>query len=363
MKRQSMLQNVRQDRSWSPRLLRMSLAVVLLLVASESLSAQQDDPALRQRFLKAVADATRKLKEPDFSLLAKCRRESRLTSISPAWRAENAAAYAERNIDPMEVDVMGFECAFRGPLVLQTGLTGPSDDLEYVRARNHAYVFALQRAPNSQRNALQFVERMGSDPQVDAQIVEIEATVRGAAFAGYYLWSMALSDLIETDAFRIIRVYGVESETGPLVRVEFEYSQTKANNEPDMTFSDGYLVVDPNREWVLQEYGATVDAHISNSRSVVRVTLEYGDSVEGVPIATKLERKTIFPDDPGTTMEGLVTVAVVSKDVPEEEFYLSHYGLPEPTFERRWNGSWIVYPISGVAFLAMAYWIRRRRAG
>jgi len=362
MNRQSQVPDTRHARSRSTRLAGTSIAIVFLFMASEPLSAQQDDPALRQRFLKGVADAARKLKEPTFSLRTKCRRASRLTSISSAYRKKHGAMYAKRGTDPMEVDIVEFECAIRGQLVLQMGRTGPIEDLESVRARNHAYVFSIQRALNSQRNALQFVERMGADPFVDAQIVEIESTVRGAAFAGYYLWSMALLDLIQNEAFRMTRVSGVESATGPLVRVEFEYPRTKANNEPDMTFSDGYLVVDPSREWALQEYGAAVYAHISNSRSVVRVTLEYGDSVDGVPIATKLERTTTFPDDPGTTMEGLMTVAVVSKDVPEEEFYLSHYGLPEPNFERRWYGAWLIFSIGVAACLVVAYWIRRRRA-
>lgn len=80
-----------------------------------------------------------------------------------------------------------------------------------------------------------------------------------------------------------------------------------------------------------------------------------------MPIATKLERTVSFPEDPGTTMQGVSTVEIVDEEILDEEFYLSHYGLPEPNFERTWYGSWLMYLIGGAACLAVAYAMRRRR--
>lgn len=134
--------------------------------------------------------------------------------------------------------------------------------------------------------------------------------MRGSALAGYYLWDMALADLAPSDAFQIRRVGRVESENGSLVRVEFEYLRRNAKDEPDTTFSDGYMMLDPDNEWIVREYGASVHTHFNDTRSIVHVTLDVGQRIANMPIVAGLERTTTFPDDPGTTMRGVSTVEV-----------------------------------------------------
>lgn len=156
-------------------------------------------------------------------------------------------------------------------------------------------------------------------------------------------------------------MYAIQSGTTELVRVEYDRVVNDPIRRRDEHFSDCFLVCDPSREWILTEYGGTFHNHINNDNRVFHVKLEYGESVGGIPIANKISRTSTSPDDPDSTSVGVTTIEVTSHDVPEEEFFLSYYGLPEPNFGRGRFWGWVWYLIAGIVCLVVARVIMKRR--
>ncbi len=99
---------------------------------------------------------------------------------------------------------------------------------------------------------------------------------------------------------------------------------------------------------------------MNKETTVKKTVLEIGDAIGGIPIATKTTR-TIKSLDRDYESEAVVTTNIIRRDVPEEEFYLRHYGLPEPNFDRRWFGAWVWYLIAGLVCLAVSGVILKRR--
>lgn len=331
------------------------VTVLSLSVAACPLRAQEDDPVVRRQFMEGVAQAGRKLDQLSFR--AKCVHTSRLTAVSAKLRAK----YAERNANPDEMDTTKFEVAVRGPLHgLETGIRRRSE-LVYFKVRNDSYAFALARTAEGERTNMDFVEQLGVDPAIDARIAEAETTPRGIALSAYYLWaSYPLFDMVKSDSFNVMRSHAITSGGKELVRVEFEYGGE------DIRYTNGFLVCDPAREWGLTEYGGTSYNEKNKETRIKRAVLEYGgETVDGIPIPTKTVWNSYSAADPETKSESVATVEITDDDVPKSEFYLSHYGLPEPKFGRTWFGRWLWYLIAGIACLGIGTiifkWRKTRR--
>ncbi|NQT15987.1 MAG: hypothetical protein HQ582_24745 [Planctomycetes bacterium] len=319
-------------------------AVLSLSVAPCSLWAQEDDPALRGRFLTGVAQTARKLEKLSF------RAQCEYTSADKGVGASD------------EIDRRNYEMAIRGPYALETGLNKNRGTV-FVRVRNDSYAFGLERSAEGERTSLQFLEQIGVDPSIDAGIAESEVIPRAMALAAYYLWTEPLSRVVESDSFSIKRVYGISSGSNELARVEFEYLVDDPVRKIKQRFSDGFLVCDPAREWVLTEYGATHYNFINEFTAALTTVLEHGDAIGEMPIATKITQrmKGMRSADDDYTSESVITLEITSRDVPEEEFYLTHYGLPEPTFRRGWLGVWAWYLIAGIVCLGVGTMVLKRR--
>ncbi len=333
--------------------MKLLLTILLLSVSSCPSWAQEDDPELRKRFLRGVAQTARKLEQLSFR--AKCAYTTQMTVVPETLRAK----YAENGADPYEANEKKFEVALRGPFGLATGLRKAGN--VFFAGRNDSYVFAIEQSPEGERTSLQFVEQIGINPDIDAQIAEAEGVPRAMVLAAYSLSTDLLFRLIEDNVFSIQRVYAVSSAENNLVRVEFEYLVDDPARGIKDRITDGFLICDPAQEWALTEYGGTRYNYNDEKKIVQRVLLELGESIGEIPIATKVLRTTNFLEYPGTVSETVITVEVTSHDdVPKEEFYLSFYGLPEPNFGETWFGTWGWYLIGGIACIAVGVVIKRR---
>lgn len=323
-------------------------------VAREGL-AQSDDPALRAQFLKGVADVAKSLE--GVSLRARCTLRSKLIEISE----ETRRAYAKTETDPYVEDVSEFECAVLGTCcVLQR--RKEKNGLERTEVKNPKYAFALSRAANAQSFALQFLEKVDANSSVAATMAEAERTVRSMAWGGHCVFGVPLSIALRETDFRLKQVHSVAAEDGKaLVRAEFDYV---VGNRPQLGFdthyTDGYLICDPANSWMIMEFGATWRLDINKTTGQHRFTVKDYVSHQGVPLATKTEHLVIYSG--GTIRRTVRTLELLaSDDVPEEEFYLSHYGLPEPNFSRSWASPWVWYLVGGIACLAIGAIILKRR--
>lgn len=313
----------------------------MLSVAVYPARAQENDAELRDQFLEGVAETATKLEHLNF-------------------RGKFEYSYSAEGKDAFDgSDSRTYEVAIRGTWGLETGAKKKSENV-FFRARNDTYAFELERTAKGERSTLQFVEQLGVDPAVDARVEAMSERPRAYVLTGYYLWSDPLYRLVNSDSFRIDRVFSVMSEGKRLVRVEFEYRVDEPSRDLDFEITDGYLVCDPERAWALTEYGGTDHNFVTKDTLARSVVVEYGEVVGGVPLAARtcLKMASVERDYKG---EIVWTSEIIRRDVPKAEFHLAYYGLPEPNFDQGWFGTWAWYLIAGIVCLALSAVILKRR--
>ncbi len=332
------------------------LAIVLLLVTSCPSWAQEDNPELRKQFLRGVEETARNF--DNLSFRAKCVRTTQLAAVSEKWKAKNAEQFAKKQKDPHRVRTRKFDVAIRGPLGLASRIR-KSGNISFG-VRNGVYAFALEQSPENERTTLQFVEKLGVDPAIDARVAELEGKPRNIIMASFTIGAKLLSQQIESDAFSIQRAYAVSAGDRELVRVEYEYHVDEPVQGRKYRVTNSFLVCDPAQQWALIEYGGTSYNYRDESTTVHHTVLRNRELIDGIPIAMRAST-TISPyDDPGTMIETVTTIDVTDHDIPKEEFYLSFYGLPEPNFGETWFGTWGWYLIGGIACIAVGVIIKSR---
>ena len=299
-------------------------------------SAQEHDPRLQDHFIQGVKQTSAKLQSVSFRV----RYVSTLTDTASG-----------------KADIREYEVGIRGKNGLQSGVkTG----IGFVQARNDEYAFLIHRSTHEAAASLQFLERVGVDPSIDTKIAAVQQEPRTIALFAYHLWTEPLARVIESERFEIKRVYAVPSVDHDFVCVEFNYGIDDALQKIHDRFTDGYLICDPTRQWSLIEYGCTHhnlnDDHIGTLKTV----LEHGDAIGEIPVATRITQ-TMASQVNDYTAESVIRVEVIGRELPEEELYLSHYGLPEPNFGRSWFGTWGWYLIGGVGCIFVGVSIARRR--
>lgn len=337
-------------------LLRAVLVIAVVCTHAESSSGQAEDPGLRNRFLKGVTQAAAKL--DGLSFRAKCTVTSRNLTVSEATRA----SFAKRHQAPFQETVSEFECAIRGTLSLKR--SKDRNGIERLMVRNRSYAFSIARAAHNRPPTLQFLEQMERDPSIDSKIAGVEKEAKGIVFAAYRLWGIPLSQIIQNRDFKIQRVYLVPSEGRELVKVDFHHTVNEPQSDQHFTITDGYVICDPVNQWAVTEYGGVYESHINNTTAKQTWKQEYGEPIGGMPIATKVDARLELSNDPGSTIQMVFLTEISSSDeVPEAEFSLSHYGLPEPKFRSGWFGMWFWYLLGAVASLVAAWvYLKRRRA-
>ena len=316
------------------------------LIAPGISLAQPDDSALRARFLQGIALADQKVRS--LSLRARC-------TISDRESFDPATAATEERED--------FECAISGANVMMTGISERSGN-EFFRVRNDKYAFALERTKSATRPSLQFVEQFGVNPAIDDMVSQYEVTVRGSALGGYYFHSHPVFESFENGSFNITQVSQVERDGSELVRVEFEGIVSEpaldgSGDKPGYTYSDAFLICDPAKNWVTIEYGDDQYVHVNKGHARHRITLEIGRTLRGIPLATRLERHTISLNSEYKS-DLVVDIEFDELEVSSSEFLLTHYGLPEPNFQRSTFGVWWWYLIGAIFFVGSGWFLLKR---
>ncbi len=92
---------------------------------------------------------------------------------------------------------------------------------------------------------------------------------------------------------------------------------------------------------------------------VTSETFEYNQNLNGYPVLTKSSVKSGTAENGYAFLEIELTDWKSGENKPEI-FYLSHYGLEEPSFQRAWIPGWLRIGLIGIAILAGGIWLRRR---
>ncbi len=324
--------------------------VCALLLAESVASAEDIDPSLRDRFLKAVRQTVWNSEQVSFR--ARCVSTVDYTNNSESVRAK----LRENKIDPDKPEIEILNCAIRGPLALRTGT---NRGIEYVRAKNSEYAFQVSRASVAKAYSLSFIEQLGRASALDRRIQEAESEARGFPFGGWYMMDETVAGVVASPTFQMKRVAKENRDGADLVRIEFDRKYPDPKKRA-FSYTNGFMVCDPERHWALVEWGRTSHNGLITSRS----SLTYGNLIDGLPIPQKITHLMLNEEDKREPINWrqVIDIEVIGDDVPREEFYLSHYGLPEPKFQRGWLGTWMWYLIAGIVCLGMATIIVKRRS-
>ena len=192
---------------------------------------------------------------------------------------------------------------------------------------------------------------------LDEWIEDAAVNYSSSALRTWYFSNETVAGIVASPTFKMKKVAAVKSDDGELVRIDFDRLLTDPQKR-SFSYSDAFMVCDPERSWALKEYGSTgFDGQV-----IFRTTVKFGELVQGFPIPERITHLSSSPNDP-TISRSVITVELTRKDIPKEEFYLSHYGLPEPTFQRGWFWTWVWYLVAAiVCFVTSAIVVKRRRA-
>ncbi|MCA9145679.1 MAG: hypothetical protein KDB05_22960 [Planctomycetales bacterium] len=303
------------------------------------LTAQEPDHALRDRFLKGVSETQEIVDGLCF------RAQVVLTGDYASLSDKMKADFKKLSHDPSKPNTTLFECAFRGPMCLEAGTQG--NGISFVMAKNSEYAFRVERPTDDLPYSLTFVEQHGSSADTQRLVDEAEMRARVVPLATWYLFGKPLSHFVESPFFKLKSISYVESTDSELVRVEFDHDVEDPERKLER-LSNAFIVCNAANHWALQEYGATLW-----QGAVYHATMQPGENVDGFPVAK--HRTLMIPNvlDPASVRRNESTIDVLTKHVPREEFYLTHYGLPEPNFGESWLGTWGWYLIGGIGCIVV----------
>jgi hypothetical protein len=219
---------------------------------------------------------------------------------------------------------------------------------------NPRYAFLLSRGREDKPWALEGVvkaekgEELGFDPKRVS-----------AWFTRAYIpfWLVSDHNPITHPSFKIRELTEVSKPNGlNVLRVDFEHT---LNRHGESWFTQGWITLQPQRYWLIEE------GQLTQPATGVRCRLEYKELPDGFPA---LHRFVTCREQSGqwrTIME--LTYEYWDKPPAWEEFWLRHYGFPEPE-ELRWQRPtpwWLYILLAGLALVMLSFaiyaWRRHRR--
>lgn len=243
-----------------------------------------------------------------------------------------------------------------GKVSCDLGETSPP---QQVSAINPNYVFQIARKKSSSDFRVNFLEPgAGEGDSTRRQMIkDMVKNLKNDIYCAWYLWTDPVGDLLKDPGTVIKAVEPVAREGRHLVRVRYEWSP-KSGDKVKGGLRDGEIILDPAARWTIQQY------KVSKFWGKIEATLSYGDPVDGLPFVR--EKTEVWSNDEGDARTRTLRFeSLAKKKVPESEFKLSAYGLPEPNFDSRFNASFFYWyfalsVILGV--LAVLLWRKRAKS-
>jgi hypothetical protein len=234
-----------------------------------------------------------------------------------------------------------------------------------VSARNSRYGFELTRPGGPTEWRLKDVH-LADSASPSPRHPEVESLARGTVFVRpYAMTSSTLTDMFNAPSFRLLGC-GPSPRDPALVRVQFEENPPPVGKKPPMRLS-GWCDLDPRTGWSIRGSDVT-----SSDRVLTKtVRTDITSAVEGDGLVRVDEERHEVKVMKGDTLLAhraqLTTYKIwVDRDVPEREFTLTAYGLPEPvgiTWEKPTSRYvWFLVAAGGFAVLMLGFrYLARRR--
>ena len=207
-----------------------------------------------------------------------------------------------------------------------------------VSGENSQYSFQLTRDQDSKPWVIRALERKtGSEPGNHAAVVGLSLGPP----------QKDVPSLVQSPHFQLLALDSENEDTAKLIRVTFSYSG--GGKDP---LRNGWMLLDPNHDWVVRKTRVNLAAEGMDTEFTVQY--DYKDGSDHHPIITKsLVRSTTKAID--RLVSGLEVAAEFDlheqEVVPEKEFMLSAFGLPEPG--SRGTTRWYLW-LGGLGMLCLA---------
>lgn len=225
--------------------------------------------------------------------------------------------------------------------------------LEKVVGKNPSYAFRLSRRVGEPEYALNYVGPNESN-------LEQYLTGMISGHSGIP-WSFHknLSSLVKDSGFQLQKMTREQQDGKDIVKLIARYAPADGENQP---MSDVNIILDPNRYWCILAFSFRVSWGRTSG------TVDYGPDDHGLPVPIRYTMTQNYDKGGQTVYETVFESWKYRRDkIPEKDFYLSAFGLPEPMGvklsdpPRIWL--WLLAAAFAAATLALLFaWLKRRRA-
>lgn len=194
---------------------------------------------------------------------------------------------------------------------------------EDVFCRNARYSFHLRR-----RSAKLpwLVQRFGRTPDPDLDRIVDMLGVNHVSQPQLGVGPFYFPEVFGQQTFVIKEVKSRRQGTSELVSVSFENALPNTE-KPDRWLSRGTVTLNPDLAWVIQDYDVHVE-FASGTTWHLREESDFTSPAGGVPVIKSQRGKIQIADRPETTSTVVVSDQN-TRTIPEQEFTLTAFGLPE----------------------------------
>ena len=292
-----------------------------------------------------------------------------MAQAPPAWsKIADAAKHLEmRYSDDMVYErpgrsgeihlVWNFKLAGNSRLMIRTELSNGSSADEDVEACNSEYEFTLKRT-RSDRPWL--VTHVGTDLTERHEEIAEEWGADFVAQSALHVGFVSFPEIFQSPDFTIKDVGIVDRAGDSLVSVMFEFSPS-GKSAQDRWPRAGVVMLNPERMWAVESFDVELSAYGRSEK--LSQHIEYNSTGGGVPVIKRIvTTREETPDAPGHYQRTWDFDTFEYRDIPESEFTLAAFGLPEiapPSMFQRYR-LFVLLFVAGIVCIAVAAIIYRR---
>ena len=219
-----------------------------------------------------------------------------------------------------------------------------------VYCGNSKYTFTLRREA---KESPFIVSGFGKPDDEDIDET-IEAYVEQYLIASHAVFGMRISTIMADPSFSIQKASEVTQGGQKLIRVDYDYQPEK------ILLRSGWVLVCPEKGWALQEY----ETQIGNRGRRIKGTVEFEREEKGIAVPRRVTEEAPPFLDTQPFQHTFEFEKIVFRGIPEKEFTLSAFGLPEmgETGIKDYRSHTVVWILGGAAVALLAAVIMRKMA-
>lgn len=245
----------------------------------------------------------------------------------------------------------------KGTKFLEEGFD-PEAKMQVLKVMNDEYAFTLSKSKESSKYSLTLVVKR-DDPDYAARIDDEISGIYFTALSTHYIFGWLSWDLVQHPDFRVDSISLEQDLDSNFVKCDFSFTPQSVPKGYQKRDIFGYMKFDPKANWAIVEYEVK---GLADSADSLRRRVAYSLLESRLPVTTLVTARAFGPKYANDSFQTNIKLHTLDEsEISENEFYLSHYGLPEPTFNKSWLGPWFWYLVVGIGCVATGRLILRRR--